>query len=86
MIAYHDLKRISLTRFKEAKLLRDNGYYDGAVYLCGYVVETALKARICKHLKQNHYHDSGQHKQVFLSHEFDRLLILSGLSDQINIK
>lgn len=85
MIAYGDLKSLALRRLEEAKLLRDNGYYDGAVYLCGYVVETALKARICKHLKQSHYQDTGQHKNIFSTHEFDRLLMLAGLSDQVNV-
>ena len=27
-----------------------NGRYDGSVYLCGYVIELLLKARICKTL------------------------------------
>lgn len=85
MVAYTDLKQIALTRFEEAKILRDNGYYDGAIYLCGYVVETALKARICKHLKQTHYPDTGPHNNVFAVHDFDRLLMLSGLENHISL-
>lgn len=84
MIGHGDLKTIALTRLEEAKVLRDGGYYDGAIYLCGYVVETALKARICKHLKQPSYPDSG-HSGFFASHDFDRLLMMSGLSPQINL-
>lgn len=85
MIKYQDLKIIAETRLKEAKILYRNKLYDGAVYLCGYVVETSLKARICKHLNIPEYLDDGSHKQVFSSHDFDRLLILSGLSNEISL-
>ena len=47
-LSRNDLKKISKTRLKEAKTLCDNKLYDGAMYLYGYVIETALKARICK--------------------------------------
>jgi HEPN domain-containing protein len=34
---------------RDAELLFRKGRYDASAYLCGYVVEFALKARICKH-------------------------------------
>jgi len=80
-----ELQKIAITRLKEAKVLYDNGLYDGAVYMCGYVVEAALKARICKHLQMKQYLDTGDMKNVFLSHDFDRLLFLSGLKNRINL-
>ena len=80
-----DLQKIAELRLKEAKILYENGLYDGAVYLCGYVVEAALKARICKHLQMKEYLDSGDMKNMFLSHDFDRLLFLSGLKNRINL-
>ena len=43
-----ELIAISKTRFKEVRVLYRNRLYDGANYLSGYVIETALKARICK--------------------------------------
>lgn len=85
MIKYKDLKKIAEIRLKEAQILNSNGYYDGATYLCGYVVETALKARICKNLNIQDYPDTGENKSIFSSHNFDRLLLLSGLQDQISI-
>lgn len=42
------LQDLANIRFKEAKLLLDNGMYDGAYYLSGYVIELALKACIAK--------------------------------------
>lgn len=80
-----ELQKIADLRLKEAKTLCNNGFYDGAVYLCGYVVEASLKARICKHLQMKEYIDSGDMKNMFLSHDFDRLLFLSGLKNRINL-
>lgn len=80
-----ELQKTALTRFEEAKTLHKKGYYDGAVYLCGYVVETALKARICRHLQMKEYLDTGDMKSIFSSHDFDRLLLLSGLGNRINL-
>ncbi len=85
MVKHEDLKLISETRLKEAKALHRNGFYDGAAYLCGYVVETALKARICKNLKIKEYPDDGKDKTIFSSHDFDRLLLLSGLQNRISL-
>jgi hypothetical protein len=80
-----ELQQIAHTRLKEAKVLFSAGLYDGAVYLCGYVIEAALKARICRHLQMKEYQDTGTMKNVLYSHDFDRLLFLSGLRNRINL-
>jgi len=85
MPKYSDLKALAEIRLKEARTLHRNKLYDGSAYLCGYVVELALKARICKHLNIPEYPDSGDFKLIFSSHDFDRLLLLSGLQKDINI-
>jgi HEPN domain-containing protein len=85
VVKYEDLKTLAEIRLKEAKVLYRNKLYDGSAYLCGYVVELSLKALICKHLCIPNYIDEGDHKLVFKTHEFDRLLILAGLSQEINI-
>lgn len=84
MIDCVDLKKIAETRLKESRVLFNAGCYDGCVYLAGYVVEVSLKAVVCKNLKIQEYPDNGAHKEVFNSHNFDRLLLLSGLSKRIS--
>lgn len=73
-----ELKNISKTRFKEVKVLYRNRLYDGAKYLSGYVVETALKARVCRMLDSD-YPESGEISKSFLTHKFDTLVKLGGL-------
>ncbi len=50
MIAVYDLHSTAREYLRAAKLLRTRRSYDAAVYLCGYAVEIALKARICRTL------------------------------------
>jgi len=45
-----DLQKIARARLRDADVLYRAQRYDGAIYLCGYAVEIALKARICKAL------------------------------------
>lgn len=84
MATYDELKRIALTRLEEAKILHKNSKYDGAAYLCGYVLEIALKARICRLLHLKEYPDTtGELKKVFAVHNFETLLKLSGLESKL---
>lgn len=50
MISYEELQKNAQTRLKDAKFLHKNNRHDSALYLCGYAVELALKAVICKRL------------------------------------
>ncbi len=50
MISYQELQKKAKDRLKDANVLKEEGRYDGAAYLCGYAVELALKAIICKDL------------------------------------
>ncbi|MGA2143184.1 MAG: HEPN domain-containing protein [Brevinematales bacterium] len=75
-----ELKDMAQSRLNEAKLLCDNGYYDGANYLIGYVIEYSLKAVICKTLNIDSYLDFGDFSPAFKTHKLDNLLILSGLN------
>jgi HEPN domain-containing protein len=49
-----DLRELSRLRLREAEVLYKAHLYDGCVYLAGYAVELALKARICRllHIKE----------------------------------
>ena len=78
-----ELKRLSILRLKEAEALFDAGFYDGTAYLCGYAVELALKARICKLLGVNEYPPDAKVKQVYAVHDFEQLLLLSGLKSEL---
>jgi HEPN domain-containing protein len=74
-----ELKKLAHTRLQEAKVLYANRLYDGAIYLAGYVVEVALKARICKILDVEQYPDTGDIGRSFRTHKLDDLLRLAGL-------
>jgi len=57
---------LAALRLCEAEALFAAGLYDGSAYLCGYVVELALKARICRLLDVNKYPDSGKFRQAYV--------------------
>jgi HEPN domain-containing protein len=79
-----ELKKLARTRLKEAKVLYDKGFYDGACYLAGYVIELALKARICKILDLDQYPESGEISKSFKIHKLDDLLKLAGLQKKFD--
>jgi len=89
MIVVSDLRKIARARLEDAAVLCEAGRYDGAVYVCGYAVEIALKARICRTLKWNAYPSTAsefQKYQSFRTHDLDVLLRLSGRLAKINAK
>ena len=79
-----ELKELAKTRLQEAKLLYDRGLYDGACYQAGYVLEMALKARICKALDLADYPDSGEISRSFKTHNLMVLLRLAGLQRKLD--
>ncbi len=81
MISVAELDRIAQARLGDAKALLAAGRHDGATYLCGYAVEVALKARICRTLNWPEFPSTGSEFQAYRSfhtHELDVLLRLSG--------
>ena len=50
MLTVAELRAVSAARLDDAQSLFNAERYDGVVYLCGYAVELALKARICETL------------------------------------
>ena len=81
MIQKNELKRIARARIKDADILLSARRYDGAIYLCGYAIELALKARICTTLKWAGYPESNKDFKdygSFRTHDLDVLLHLSG--------
>jgi len=89
MLAITDLEKIATARIKDAEVLLNARRYDGAIYLCGYAVEIALKARICKTLGWSGYPSTKrefENYQSFRTHNLDVLLRLSGIEQKIKVE
>lgn len=78
MSTRRELQQLSCLRLKEAEALFNSGCHDGCAYLCGYVVELALKAAICATLGIADYPDD-RLKGAFKTHDFDDLKLLAGM-------
>jgi len=86
MIVINELRKIAQARFKDADVLLEARRYDGAIYLCGYAIELALKARVCKTLGWPGYPSTtGEFKDYhsFRTHDLDVLLHLTGREQAI---
>lgn len=86
MIAKTELRKLAKARLKDSKILCSAKRYDGAVYICGYVIELGLKLRICKTLKWEGFPSSNSEFQNFRSfktHNLDVLLLLSGIEEKV---
>ena len=84
MISTKDLRTIARARLRDAQVLLRSKRFDGAWYLCGYAVELALKARICRTLKWPGFPESAQDfkgLQSVKTHDLDILLRFSGVED-----
>ena len=89
MIPAKSLRTIARARLRDATVLLLAKRFDGAVYLCGYAVELALKARICQTLKWSEFPEIGEEfrgLQSLKTHDLELLLKLSGVRDRIKSK
>jgi len=89
MISAKDLRTIARARVRDAQALLGAKRFDGAVYLCGYSVELALKARICQTLKWSGFPETNKEfegLQSLRTHDLELLLRLSGVGDRIKAK
>ena len=80
------MQQIAETRLEEAKALYTAGLYDGAFYLIGYAVETALKACICKLMDEDFPPGSGELAKAFRIHRLKDLVVLAGLRKRLEAK
>lgn len=80
MLTVRELRAIASARLRDSEALFQAGRYDGSAYLCGYVVELAFKARICKTLKWPGYPQTGAEFQGLASFKVHNLRILLRLS------
>ena len=86
MIPVAELDNIAAARLEDAKVLLVADRFDGATYVCGYAVEVALKARICRVLNWSEFPSTGGEFQAYRSfqtHELGVLLRLSGQGARI---
>jgi len=86
MITRSDLTKTARAHLRDAGILYRRGSYDGASYLCGYAVEIALKARICRTLRWTGFPSTpGEFQNVksVQTHNFEALLLFTGLEDRI---
>ena len=83
MDAPKDIRDLAELRLAEADFLFTGKFYEGAFYLAGYAVELCLKAKICECLNLPDLYVKHVPKtelsKVFMVHNLDRLLLLSGL-------
>lgn len=89
MIRARDLRATAKAHLKDATILHKAGRHDGAYYLCGYAVELALKARVCKTLKWTDFPETRgefQKFQSFKTHDLELLLRFSGVEGRIKAK
>lgn len=74
--------RIARERLTDAETLCNAHRYDGAVYLCGYSIEIALKHKICQTLNWTgfpHTNKEFENYRSLKTHDLDVLLSLSGV-------
>src|SRR6266545_3058366 len=89
MISTNDLRAMARARLRDARVLLRSKRFDGAFYLCGYAVELALKARICRTLKWQGFPETGQDfkgLQSIKTHDLEILLRFSGIEAKVKTK
>ncbi len=85
MATRKQLQELAFLRLREAEAIYVSGFYDGCAYLCGYVVELALKARICATLDIDEHPEKGRLRDTFKTHGFDELRILAGMEKELAV-
>jgi HEPN domain-containing protein len=79
-----DFQQLAEEHFRHAKALLDAGLYSGAYYMCGYVVECALKACTCRKTNQFDFYPNPSDSRDAWSHDFKKLVKVSGLEDEFD--
>ena len=87
MIYPHELRQMSEARRVDAVNLYQRGRYDAAMYVAGYAVELALKARICETLSWSWFPSTSAEFSSYRSlqtHDLKVLLEFSGIKNRVN--
>jgi HEPN domain-containing protein len=86
MLSRAELRKIARARVNDAKVLFKGKRYDGAVYVCGYAMEIALKARIVATLGLLGFPETIAEFKLnknLRTHDLDLLLKLSGREQRV---
>jgi len=84
MITLSDFKDVATARLEDSIVLAMFDRYDGAIYLCGFSVEIALKVRITKEYGLTEFPETKEEFSNFpVSIKTHSLQSLSNLSDSI---
>ena len=89
MLTVNQLRELARERIEDAEALFMAKRYEGAMYICGYAVEIALKARICKTLRWAEFpsgtkeFNQNQKYQFLKSHALGLLLSYSGQEGRV---
>jgi hypothetical protein len=89
MISTADLRAIARARLRDSMVLLQGKRLDGAVYLCGYAVELALQARMCRTLKWSEFPGTAAEfkgLQSIKTQDLEILLRLLGVERRIKTK
>jgi hypothetical protein len=78
-----DFQTLSAVRIREAKALASAGLFDGAYYLGGLAVESALKSAIALETQRYEFPDLRRVQRAY-THNLEELLRLAGLEPQLN--
>src|SRR5690348_12723707 len=79
-----DFQQLAEEHLRHAKALLDAGLHSGAYYMCGYVVECALKAFICRRTNQLDFYPNPNDSRAAWSHNFEKLVKISELEDEFD--
>ncbi len=88
MIPVEMLDNLAKERLADAEILFSKERYGGALYLCGYAVELALKARACKTLDWEGLQEKEKDFSLFkilFTHDLNALLRLTGFEKSIEV-
>jgi hypothetical protein len=78
-----DFERLADSRLREAQMLAQAGGYDGAVYLAGYTIECALKARIARQTQAEEFPDLKKVQASYV-HDLNALVGVAGLGAELD--
>lgn len=78
-------QELAIIRLKETEALLDNDCWDGAYYLCGYVIECALKACISKKTREYDFPPSRSTIEKYYTHNLKLLMESAGLDVQLKL-